>query len=79
MGHKKAVVISLIDSAKNLCSEENLYEELENVKICLNNNKYPKFFLSKIQIAVPVNLKTCNLNMPRRTLVSPFTEISILF
>ena len=43
--HKKAVAKSLSDRAKNLCSEENLQEDLETVKICLKNNGYTKSFI----------------------------------
>lgn len=43
--HKRAVVKSLMDRAKNLCSQDQLPKELQTVKSTLRKNGYPNHFI----------------------------------
>ena len=66
MVHKRNLGENLVFRSKNICTEDTLKDELENIGNILRDNGFPDKFIEKNVVAQPRKLKTSGI--PKKTL-----------
>ena len=66
MVQKQNLVENFVFRAKNICTEDTLKDELQNIRNILRNNGFPDKFIEKHMVAQPRKPKTSGV--PKKTL-----------